>query len=81
MRWIELAPAGVSTTVALDRAVGSAGIDTGIRFAVPDAQTEHRALSKRGVTVSEILRWDDAPPMFTFEDPDGNRFYVLEEQA
>jgi hypothetical protein len=46
---------------------------------VPDADSEHAAMSGLGVTVSDVLRWDDAPPMFTVDDPDGNRFYVVEE--
>ncbi len=25
----------------------------------------------------ELLEWDGLPPMFTFDDPDGNRFYVV----
>ena len=29
--------------------------------------------------VGELLRWDGVPPMFTFDDPDGNRFYIVEE--
>jgi hypothetical protein len=35
----------------------------------------------RGVAVGELLGWDDVPPMFAFDDPDGNRFYIVEEQA
>ena len=33
----------------------------------------------RGIRVGELLLWDGVPPMFTFDDPDGNRFYVVEE--
>ena len=33
----------------------------------------------RGITVGDLIRWDGVPPMFTFDDPDGNRFYVVEE--
>ena len=35
----------------------------------------------RGVAVGELLRWDGVPPMYTFDDPDGNRFYVVEETS
>ena len=31
----------------------------------------------REVAVGELLAWPDVPPMFTFDDPDGNRFYVV----
>ena len=34
----------------------------------------------RNVAVSDLIAWDDMPPMFSFDDPDRNRFYVLEDQ-
>jgi lactoylglutathione lyase len=82
-RWIEVAPPGASTSIALNATEDATdvGTDTGIRFTVPDAQAEHAALEDRGVVVGELLRWDDVPPMFAFDDPDGNRFYIVEEMA
>jgi lactoylglutathione lyase len=80
-RWIEVAPRGASTSIALteaDDAPNPVGTATGIRFTVPDAEAERDALQARGVTVGELLRWDDVPTMFTFDDPDGNRFVVAE---
>ena len=50
-----------------------------VRFTVPDAEAEHAAMQERGVTVGAVLRLDGVPPMYTFDDPDGNRFYVVEE--
>ena len=50
-------------------------------FRVPDAAAEHAALRERGIAVGDLLRWDDVPPMFTFDDPDGNRFYIVEESS
>jgi lactoylglutathione lyase len=81
MRWIEVAPRGATTSIALVATEGAtpAGADTGIRFAVPDAEAEHAAMRERGVTVGDLLRWDGVPPMFTFDDPDGNRFYIVED--
>ena len=55
------------------------GADTGIRFAVPDAEAEHAAMRDLGILVSDVIRWDGVPPMYTVDDPDGNRFYVVEE--
>jgi lactoylglutathione lyase len=80
MRWIEVAPAGATTSIALIAGNGTpaAGADTGVRFTVPDADAEHAALRERGVEVGDILRWDGVPPMFTFADPDGNRFEIVE---
>ena len=79
-RWIEVAPAGASVSIALNAAEGSAArsTDTGIRFTVPDAAAEHASMQERGVTVGDLLTWEGVPPMFSFDDPDGNRFYVVE---
>ena len=83
MRWLEVAPAGASTSIALNAVEDTAdvGTDAGVRFTVPDAAAEHTALRERGVTVGELLRWDGVPPMFTLDDPDGNRFYIVEESS
>ncbi len=79
MRWVEVAAADALVTIALIAAERSAGaVDTGIRFAVPDAEREHAELRRKGVTVGDVLRWEGVPPMFTFDDPDGNRFFVVE---
>ena len=86
MRWIEVAPFGATTSIALtaNDAGNEAGnrtpTDTGIRFTVPDADVEHAAMSSHGVNVSDLMRWDGVPPMFSFDDPDGNRFYIVEDQ-
>jgi lactoylglutathione lyase len=81
MRWIEVAPAGAIASIALNPRESStdATADTGVRFTVPDAAAEHAAMRERGVDVGELLRWDGVPPMYSFDDPDGNRFYVVEE--
>jgi lactoylglutathione lyase len=79
MRWIEVAPPGAATSIALIAGPDSPtpGVDTGVRFAVTDAAAEHQSLRDRGVIVGELLAWPDVPPMFTFDDPDGNRFYAV----
>ena len=83
MRWIEVAPPGGTTSIALtateDASAGTS--ETGIRFTVPDAAAERDALQARGVAVGDLLLWDDVPPMFTFDDPDGNRFIIVEAMA
>jgi catechol 2,3-dioxygenase-like lactoylglutathione lyase family enzyme len=79
-RWIELAPPGSTTTIALipAREGASAGIDTGIRLSSPDVPGAHADLAARGVDVEELLSWPGIPPMFVFRDQDGNRFVVVE---
>jgi catechol 2,3-dioxygenase-like lactoylglutathione lyase family enzyme len=83
LRWIEVAPPGATTSIALNATEDAqdVGTDTGIRFTVPDAAAEHSAMETNGVAVGELLRWPDVPPMFAFDDPDGNRFYIVEERA
>jgi lactoylglutathione lyase len=79
-RWIEVAPAGAATTIALVAASANqpTGHDTGIRLATPDADAKHADLLARGVDADEVLRWPGVPPMFAFRDPDGNTLEIVE---
>jgi catechol 2,3-dioxygenase-like lactoylglutathione lyase family enzyme len=77
LRWITVAAPGASTTMALI-ANPDTGADTGIRFLVPDAETEHAAMRQHGIEVGDLLRWPGVPPMFEFKDPDGNKFEIVE---
>jgi len=79
-RWVTVAAPGASTSIALI-ASPDAGAETGIRFLVPDAGTEHTAMRERGIDVEELLRWPGVPPMFKFKDPDGNTFEIVESSA
>ena len=78
-RWIEVAPPGAATSLALVAGpdAPAPGVDTGVRFAVGDVEREHQTMADHRVAVGELLAWPGVPPMFTFEDPDGNRFYVV----
>ena len=82
-RWIEVAPAGAGTTIALPPPGGSVkpGVDTGIRLTTLDAEADHGRLRDRGVDVDAgILRFGEGvPPMFSLRDPDGNTLYVVEQ--
>lgn len=82
-RWVEVAAPGATTSLALVTGLGAAepGVDTGVRFVVPDAAVEHKRMVESGVTTGELLTWDGVPPMYTFDDPDGNRYYVVAEVA
>jgi catechol 2,3-dioxygenase-like lactoylglutathione lyase family enzyme len=80
-RWIEVAPAGAATTIALvPRPAGEpTGIDTGIRFTTEDADADHADMVARGVDADpEVLRWPGVPAMFSFRDPDGNTLFIVE---
>lgn len=77
-RWIEVAPPGAETSIALVPLEGSAGIE--ISFATGDADSDHATLLEGGVEADAdlIQMGEGVPPMFTFRDADGNRFRVVE---
>ncbi|SEG66841.1 Catechol 2,3-dioxygenase [Nonomuraea solani] len=79
-RWIEVAPSGAATSIALVPAKPgvAAGVETGIRLSVADAASLHKELSERGVDVGELPRWEGVPPMFALRDPDGNGLEIVE---
>jgi catechol 2,3-dioxygenase-like lactoylglutathione lyase family enzyme len=82
-RWIEVAPLGATTTLALVvPAEGNpVGIDTNVRLSTEDAEADHAALKAEGVDVdAEVLNWGGGvPPMFSFRDPDGNQLFIVEQ--
>jgi lactoylglutathione lyase len=81
-RWIEVAPAGAATSIALVRSHDGlpAGVETGIRFVTPDADDLHSGLRASGVDADDVLRWDGVPPMFAFRDLDGNGMEIVEQR-
>ena len=81
-RWIEVAPAGSATSIALVPAHDGvpAGVETGVRFISEDVDADHAVLRSGGVDAGEVLRWEGVPPMFAFRDPDGNRLEIVEQQ-
>jgi lactoylglutathione lyase len=81
-RWIEVAPAGAATSIALIAAHDGlpAGVETGIRFVAADADAVHAGMLASGVHVDEILRWEGVPPMFAFRDQDGNGMEIVEQR-
>jgi catechol 2,3-dioxygenase-like lactoylglutathione lyase family enzyme len=77
-RWIEVAPPGAETSIALVAQGMSAGIEVSLVSA--DIEADHEALRTLGVQAdAELLRFDGVPPMFTFRDPDGNPFRMVEQ--
>jgi lactoylglutathione lyase len=80
-RWIEVAPPGATTTIALvpSREGIPTGVETGIRLATADADADHADLQARGIDADEVLRWEGAPPMFSFRDQDGNGLEIVEQ--
>ncbi len=81
-RWIEVAPEGAATTIALAPPGDvQVGVDTGIRLFADDCEATHEGLRTAGADVGDIQRWPGVPPMFSFRDPDGNTLYLVEEHA
>jgi catechol 2,3-dioxygenase-like lactoylglutathione lyase family enzyme len=81
VRWIEVAPPGAATTIALVPPGGGQrpGVDTCIRLTTEDANADHSHLVAGGVHADrELMRFDPAPPMFGFRDPDGNRLVIAQ---
>ena len=78
-RWIEVAPPGSPTSIALIAARDGlpAGVETGIRLTAEDAPALHADLLARGIDVGELLRWPGVPPMFAFRDQDGNGLEIV----
>jgi catechol 2,3-dioxygenase-like lactoylglutathione lyase family enzyme len=81
-RWVEVAPSGAVTTIALvlPRPGEAVGINTRIGFSTEDADADHAALLANDVDVDEqVMRMGDpVPPMFFFRDPDGNSYLIVE---
>lgn len=81
-RWVEVAPPGGATTIALVPPMEEmpAGIETRIGLTSEDIDADHASLRARGVDADdEVMRMGDpVPPMFFFRDPDGNRFLLVQ---
>ncbi len=81
-RWVEVAPAGASTTIALTspRPGEATGIETRIALSTEDIDADHAGLLARGVDVdAEVMRMGDpVPPMFWFRDPEGNSLLIVQ---
>jgi catechol 2,3-dioxygenase-like lactoylglutathione lyase family enzyme len=83
MRWIEVAPAGAATSIALPpppEGTTASPTDTGIVLSSADIEADHASLLAAGADVDpEIARWGDpVPPMFRVRDPEGNTLTIVE---
>ena len=81
-RWVEVGPAGHTTTLALTppREGEQVGIATRVAFATADIEADHAALKERGVDVdAEVMRMGGpVPPMFWFRDQDKNSYLIVQ---
>jgi catechol 2,3-dioxygenase-like lactoylglutathione lyase family enzyme len=81
-RWVEVAPAGADTTIAVvkPRPGEPTGVETHIALSSSDIDADHAELKARGVDVDdEVSRMGDpVPPMFFLRDQDANKLFVVE---
>ena len=81
-RWVEVAPPGAETVIALvePRPGDSVGIEIPVGLNSTDVEADHADLKAKGVDVDdEVSRMGDpVPPMFWFRDQDGNTLMVVE---
>jgi catechol 2,3-dioxygenase-like lactoylglutathione lyase family enzyme len=83
-RWLEVAPPGAETTIALvpprEGHQDPEGIDTNVGFGTDDVAAAHADLAEKGVDTDDIISpGDPVPSMFFFRDQDGNKFVIAEE--
>ena len=85
-RWIEVAPPGADTTIAL--CVPPAGAGPAPKnvcycsIVTTDIDAEHADLTARGVDCDDVMRMGDpVPPMFFFRDQDGNSLLIVQPVA
>ena len=82
-RWVEVAPVGAATTIALTRPREgeSPGIETRTAFATDDIDADHASLLAKGVDVDEaVMRMGGpVPPMFFFRDQDANTLLIVQQ--
>jgi catechol 2,3-dioxygenase-like lactoylglutathione lyase family enzyme len=81
-RWVEVAPAGAATTIAIvkPREGDPTGVETRIALSTSSIDADHAELKARGVDVDEeIMRMGDpVPPMFFLRDQDGNKLLLVQ---
>ena len=83
-RWVEVAPAGAATTIALvpPRQGQQVGVPTNIGLTTDDVDADHARLKEAGADIDDVMRMGDpVPPMFFLRDQDGNTLFVVERGA
>jgi catechol 2,3-dioxygenase-like lactoylglutathione lyase family enzyme len=83
-RWVEVAPEGGATAIALVPPQGEyqPGRMTGIALESPDARAAHAEMQAENLDVDGELMGGDGtvPLLFFFRDHDGNQLMIVEEQ-
>ncbi|OZE83418.1 hypothetical protein CH304_09595 [Rhodococcus sp. 15-649-1-2] len=77
-RWVQMSAPGIEIALLTEYPGFSAGRDTGVRLVTADARALHAHLVGHGAKVNELLLWEGLPPMFEFDDIDGNTLYAVQ---
>src|SRR5919201_796755 len=81
-RWIEVAPPGAATTIALapppPDSAPAGNRETGIGFHTDDIDALHAELKDAGVDDEVSRMGDPVPPLLWLRDPEGNSLMVVE---
>jgi catechol 2,3-dioxygenase-like lactoylglutathione lyase family enzyme len=81
-RWVEVAPPGATTTIALVRPMEGqpVGVRANLGLTSEDIDADHAQLKEQGVDVDdEVMRMGDpVPPMFFFRDQDANTLLLVQ---
>ena len=81
-RWVEVAPPGAATTIALvpPREGRPTGVETGLALTTMDIDADHASLRAKGVDADPaVMRMGDpVPPMFFFRDQDQNTLFIVQ---
>lgn len=79
-RWVEVAPPGSATVLALNPPMGGEPGGGSIGVEAGDVEAEHQRLSGiEGVEVGEPMGGEGpVPRMFSVKDPDGNWIWVVQ---
>ena len=81
-RWLEVAPRGSRSRLALNPPMGDGQPGGGgIGVETRDVRGEHRRLAELGVDVDEPMDGPGMPLLFMLRDPDGNHIAVVETPA
>jgi catechol 2,3-dioxygenase-like lactoylglutathione lyase family enzyme len=85
-RWVEVAPAGAYTVIALVPPMREEDPKPGgqapFGFDTPDLEAAMAELSSRGVEFEDVMGGEgQAPAMAYLRDPDGNRILLVEEST
>lgn len=82
-RWVEVAPPGSETRLALNPPMGGQPGGSAIGVETPDVNAEYERLKGiEGVKTGEPMGGEGpVPRMFSVEDPDGNHIWVVQSSS